>query len=49
VGVAGAEDDWDLQGVDVALFDSLFCGTAIPDAVEETWAQWVSEQWVTEK
>ncbi|KAF2494575.1 hypothetical protein BU16DRAFT_562229 [Lophium mytilinum] len=37
----GAEDDWDLQGVDVALFDSLFRGTAIPDAVEEeNWAQW---------
>ena len=43
VGVAGAEDDWDLQGVDMALFDSLFRGTAIPDATEEeTWAQWAS-------
>lgn len=38
------EDDWDLQGVDVALFDSLFCGTEFPDAavVEDTWAQWAS-------
>jgi hypothetical protein len=43
MGAADAEDDWDLQGVDVALFDSLFRGTAIPDAVEEeTWAQWAS-------
>ena len=43
MGVAGAEDDWDLQCVDVALFDSLFHGTAIPDVVEEeTWAQWAS-------
>ncbi|KAF2804548.1 uncharacterized protein BDZ99DRAFT_425309 [Mytilinidion resinicola] len=41
-GVAGVEDDdWDLQGVDVALFDSLFRGTTIPDAVEEeAWTQW---------
>ncbi|MCJ1389211.1 hypothetical protein MMC18_002067 [Xylographa bjoerkii] len=43
VGFVDAEDDWDLQGVDVALFDSLFRGTAIPDAVaEETWAQWAA-------
>ena len=43
VGFTGAEDDWDLQGVDVALFDSLFRGTEIPYAVEaETWAQWAS-------
>ncbi|MCJ1386189.1 hypothetical protein MMC17_009315 [Xylographa soralifera] len=40
-GFSGAEDDWDLQGVDVALFDSLFRGTEIPDAIEEeTWVQW---------
>ncbi|KAK4696757.1 hypothetical protein P7C71_g1220, partial [Lecanoromycetidae sp. Uapishka_2] len=39
----GSEDDWDLQGVDVALFDSLFHGFAIPDAVEEeAWAEWAS-------
>ena len=45
VGAAGAEDDWDLQGVDVALFDSLFRGTVIPDAdEEETWAQWASNE-----
>lgn len=43
IGVTGAEYDWDLQGIDVALFDSLFRGTAIPDAVEEeTWTQWAS-------
>lgn len=41
--VAGVEDDWDLQGVDVALFDSLFRETAIPDAAEEeTWEQWAN-------
>jgi hypothetical protein len=39
---AGAVDDRDLQGVDVALFDSLFRGTAISDATDEaTWAQWM--------
>jgi len=43
VGFVGAEDDWELQGVDVALFDSLFRGTAIPDALEEeTWEQWAA-------
>ncbi|PYH99838.1 hypothetical protein BO71DRAFT_367866 [Aspergillus ellipticus CBS 707.79] len=37
-----AAGDWELQGVDVALFDSLFRGTSIPDVDEEaTWAQWV--------
>ena len=37
----GADDDLGLQGIDVALFDSLFGGTEISDAVgEETWAQW---------
>ena len=41
VGIPSLEDDWDLPGVDVALFDSLFRGTEMPDAVaEETWAQW---------
>jgi len=41
VEFAGAEDDWDLQGVDLALFNSLFRGTTIPEGVEEeTWAQW---------
>lgn len=45
VGVAGAEEDWDLQGVDVALFDSLFRGTIDSDAAqEETWAQWASNE-----
>ncbi|KAL4738592.1 hypothetical protein BDV11DRAFT_134947 [Aspergillus similis] len=29
---SGAEDGWDLQGIDVALFDSLFRGIEIPDA-----------------
>ncbi|KAL5000907.1 hypothetical protein BDV10DRAFT_199553 [Aspergillus recurvatus] len=28
----GAEDDWGLQGIDIALFDSLFRGIDIPDA-----------------
>ena len=43
VGVAGAEDEWDLQGVDVALFDSLFRGTVFLEAIEEdNWAQFTS-------
>ena len=43
VGISDAEDDWDLQGVDAALFESLFRGTTFPDTVEEeTWAQWAS-------
>ena len=43
-GFAGAHDDWDLQSVDMALFDSLFRGIASPDAVgEETWAQWAAD------
>ncbi|KAL6236742.1 hypothetical protein BDW75DRAFT_238962 [Aspergillus navahoensis] len=29
---SGAEDNWDLQGIDIALFDSLFRGIEIPDA-----------------
>jgi hypothetical protein len=42
-GIGLAENDWDLQGVDVALFDSLFGGTTIPNAnEEESWMQWVS-------
>ncbi|OKL60369.1 hypothetical protein UA08_04152 [Talaromyces atroroseus] len=41
--VSGAEEDWSLQGVDVALFDSLFRGMEIPDgADQETWAQWTA-------
>ena len=45
VGVAGTEEDWDLQGVDVALFDSLFCGTRGSDVgQEEAWAQWTSSE-----
>ncbi|KAJ6004770.1 hypothetical protein N7540_012569 [Penicillium herquei] len=34
-------EDWDLQGIDTALFDSLFRGTDIPfyDAAE-TWIPW---------
>ncbi|KAB8234038.1 uncharacterized protein BDW43DRAFT_274837 [Aspergillus alliaceus] len=33
-------DEWGLQDVDVAIFNSLFRDIAIPDAVEEeTWAQ----------
>jgi hypothetical protein len=43
VGVTGAEDEWGLQGVDVALFDSLFRGTVFPEVVEEdSWAQFTS-------
>ncbi|MCJ1296504.1 hypothetical protein MMC34_008070 [Xylographa carneopallida] len=42
--VADAEDDWGLQGVDVALFDSLFRGSEIPDVAEAgTWAQWAGD------
>ena len=45
IGVAGAEEDWDLQGVDLALFDSLFRGTSDSDVgQEETWAQWASSE-----
>ena len=45
VGVAGVEEDWDLQGVDVALFDSLFRGTrGSDDGQEETWTQWASSE-----
>ena len=45
-GLVSAEEDdwWDLQGVDIALFDNLFRGTttALPGALdeEETWTQW---------
>ena len=43
MGSMGTEDDWDLQGVDVALFDSLFRGTGASDPFEEeTWQQWLS-------
>ncbi|OOF98857.1 hypothetical protein ASPCADRAFT_2285 [Aspergillus carbonarius ITEM 5010] len=34
-----SQDDWGLQGVDVALFNSLFGETAIADA-DEAWVQW---------
>jgi hypothetical protein len=38
VEILEVENDWDL---DIALFDSLFRGAAIPDGVEEqTWEQW---------
>ncbi|PWY83697.1 hypothetical protein BO94DRAFT_536386 [Aspergillus sclerotioniger CBS 115572] len=33
------QNDWDLQGVDVALFNSLFGETATADA-DEAWVQW---------
>ncbi|KAF7591407.1 hypothetical protein BBP40_001568 [Aspergillus hancockii] len=40
---SGAEDDWGLQGVDIALFNSLYRDTAVPDAVEkETWTHWMN-------
>lgn len=43
VGIAYAEDDWDLQGVDVALFDGLFHDMNATGMIEEnTWAQWAS-------
>ncbi|KAF1956827.1 hypothetical protein CC80DRAFT_412943 [Byssothecium circinans] len=35
------EGDWGLQGVDIALFDSLFRGSAIPEHLQdECWTQW---------
>ncbi|KAL4789794.1 hypothetical protein BDV19DRAFT_373542 [Aspergillus venezuelensis] len=34
----GAGEDWDLQGIDIALFDSLFQGIDLPDDPSaETW------------
>ncbi|KAL4947221.1 hypothetical protein BDW69DRAFT_199826 [Aspergillus filifer] len=34
----GAGDDWDLQGIDIALFDTLFQGIDLPDGPSaETW------------
>lgn len=34
-------EQWDLQGVDIALFDSLFGDTALSNAFgEEAWSQW---------
>ncbi|MCJ1432644.1 hypothetical protein MMC27_002001 [Xylographa pallens] len=43
LGATGAENDFDLQGVDVALFNSLFRATEILDAAEEEiWVQWAS-------
>ena len=35
LGVTGGENDFDLQDVDVVLFDSLFRAMEILDAVEE--------------
>lgn len=35
-----AGDDWGLQGVDIALFDSLTRGITITDAAGENWAEW---------
>ncbi|KAL2850096.1 NmrA-like family-domain-containing protein [Aspergillus pseudodeflectus] len=31
------EQNWDLQGIDIALFDSLFRGTGIDDDNQHTW------------
>ena len=42
-GLPSAEGDWDISGVDVALFDSLFRGTSTTNGVEgESWEQWMS-------
>ncbi|KAF3384914.1 putative transcription factor gsfR1 [Penicillium rolfsii] len=35
-----AENDWGLQGVDIALFDSLTRGITTAEAAEENWADW---------
>ncbi|KAJ9649955.1 hypothetical protein H2198_010725 [Neophaeococcomyces mojaviensis] len=44
--VPGIEDDWDMLGVDVALFDSLFRETTFLDVEEEeTWTQYASNGW----
>jgi hypothetical protein len=41
--LAGIADDWDLQGVDTALFDSLFRGMTVPNTgMEESWLQWAN-------
>ncbi|GLA16332.1 hypothetical protein AnigIFM62618_002904 [Aspergillus niger] len=37
----GGGEGWDLQGVDVALFNSLFRDMAVPDIGEERWEEWV--------
>jgi hypothetical protein len=31
------DENWDLQGIDIALFDSLFRGTGIDDDNQQTW------------
>ncbi|KAL2810280.1 hypothetical protein BJX63DRAFT_402596 [Aspergillus granulosus] len=31
------DDNWDLQGIDIAIFDSIFRGTDIGDVSMETW------------
>ncbi|KAJ5886879.1 uncharacterized protein N7473_009553 [Penicillium subrubescens] len=38
--VFDAGNDWGLQGVDIALFDSLTRGITITDAAGENWAEW---------
>ncbi|KAL3255033.1 hypothetical protein ABHI18_008528, partial [Aspergillus niger] len=40
-GGGGGGEGWDLQGVDVALFNSLFRDMAVPDIGEERWEEWV--------
>ncbi|GFN17019.1 Zn(II)2Cys6 transcription factor [Aspergillus tubingensis] len=42
IGVGGSSgEEWDLQGVDVALFNSLFGDMVVPDLGEERWEEWV--------
>ncbi|KAJ5239669.1 hypothetical protein N7468_004288 [Penicillium chermesinum] len=41
----GIGEEWgDLQGVDIALFDSIFRGLDDPAVTEDTWPQWMDEQ-----
>jgi hypothetical protein len=41
-GLAAGADDWALQGVDMAFFDSLIRGAATPDSSEgESWTWWM--------
>ncbi|KAI2896924.1 transcriptional regulator family: Fungal Specific TF [Aspergillus niger] len=40
-GGGGGGEGWDLQGVDEALFNSLFRDMAVPDIGEERWEEWV--------
>ena len=39
----GGIDEWDLQGVDMAFFDSLSCGADMLDPADGSWTQWMED------